>query len=156
MNQDLELKLQAFLDHELEDGKAREVADLISRDPEAAALYAELNETAQLVKTNELAVKCPDTREFYWSQIERGIQRESPREGATRRGAHSWWARLVAPALGAALLFGGGLFLLKLSSSPGTLSYLQEIDTPLDETSAISFHSQSAGMTVVWVQNKAF
>jgi anti-sigma factor RsiW len=156
MNQEIELKLQAFLDDELEAGQAREVADLIARDPKAAALCAELTEISQLVKGNELRVNCPDTREFYWSQIERGIGRDTVRENASGRVGSSWWARYLVPAFGAALLFAGGLSLLKLSAPSGRLSYLQEIDTPSDETSAISFHSQSAGMTVVWVQNKAF
>ena len=47
-----------------------------------------------------------------------------------------------------ALLFSAG----KMNSFwPGSLASLQEIETPLAETSAISFHAQEVGITVVWV-----
>ena len=49
-------------------------------------------------------VAVPETREFYWSKIERQIQRE----GAVRRAAGPWWPerlrRWLAPLAGAAAL----------------------------------------------------
>src|SRR5690348_15644263 len=128
MNQELQLKVQAFLDDELEAKEAREMADLIARDPAAAALCAELKQVSQLVKANELLVKCPDTREFHWCQIERGIIRESRAGSTARSGGHSWWVRYFAPAFGAVLLFVGGLSLLRLGGPSGQLSYLSEIE----------------------------
>ena len=156
MNQELQLKVQAHLDHELGERESREIAAYIAREPEAGRLCAELGELSRLLKDNELTVKYPETREFYWSQIKRELNRNPQSSAQAARPAYRWWARFVAPALGAAVLGLALLSILRTGSGPGGLNYLQEIDTPLDDTSAISFHSQSAGMTVVWVQNKAF
>src|SRR5580765_8199514 len=78
MDFDTQLKLQAFLDGELADAEAREVASWIARDEEAKALHAELKNTRKAIKESEANVRLPETREFYWSKIEREIQRLEP------------------------------------------------------------------------------
>ena len=78
MKQELQLKLQAYLDGELPDGEAREAADLLAQDAEARALLAELKNTRAALAGFEADIKLPESREFYWSKIEREIQRQSP------------------------------------------------------------------------------
>jgi hypothetical protein len=149
------LKLQAYADNELSERESRDIAALLSRDPEARALCAELKEVQLLVAANEWEVKLPESREFYWSKIERQIRRESAEaDRAGERSRLSWWMRLVAPAAGLALVLITTLLLIKPAPAPSQLSQLHEIETALDEANTISFRSESAGMTVVWVQTQ--
>ena len=136
MNQDTKLKLQAYLDHELSEQESRQMADLVDRDQDARLLYGELMEAAALLNGNELEVKCPESREFYWSKIERAIAHSSRQASAPElgRGHYWWWSRLVAPALGVTFLLMMGLWLLNPAPGPGRLSYRHEFETPLDET----------------------
>jgi anti-sigma factor RsiW len=77
MKHDLELKVQAWLDGELPDHEARRIGEWIARDAEASALAAELGCIRQAMLRNETAGTLDESREFYWSKIERQIQREA-------------------------------------------------------------------------------
>jgi len=157
MNQDTKLKLQAYLDNELSETEAREVAVWLAQDAQAQTLQAELNGIKSTLAGNELEVQLPESREFYWSKIDRAIHQGAQTE---RRKVflpgYPWWVRFCAPALGVAMLLVVGLSLVKLTTGPTKVSYLHELETPLDDTGAISFHSQAAGMTVVWVQTQGY
>ena len=155
INQESKLKLQAHLDNELSGGELRKVAAWLDQDAEARALYTQLRDVKAIVQGNELEVHLPESRDFYWSKIERSI-RQAPVQQAPQRflSGYPWWVRVFAPALGVAMLLVAAVSLVKLGTAPTTLSYLHEIETPLEDTSAISFHSQAAGMTVVWVQSQ--
>lgn len=148
------LKVQAYVDNELTQAEAREVAALVERDPEARALCAELKEVRNLVVANELPVALPESREFFWSKIEREIVRRSA--SAPARSRSQWWMRILAPAAGVAMLAAIVFVALRPESAPGQLSVLHEIESPLEEASTISFYSPSAGMTVVWVQTRDY
>ena len=87
MKQELQLKLQAYLDGELPDGEARPVAGLLAQDAEARALLAELKNTRAALAGFEADIKLPESREFYWSKIEREIQRQSPKVEPERKFA---------------------------------------------------------------------
>ena len=76
MNQELQLKLQAYLDGELAPAELREITELLAQDTESKALYAELQATKALVRGNELEHKLGESREFYWSKIAREIDRD--------------------------------------------------------------------------------
>jgi hypothetical protein len=156
MNTELELKIQACVDNELSPAEARRVMDHVRQDPEARRLFDLLADTSRLVSENEPEHQLPESREFYWSKIEREISRSSPEKpGSAELSAPAWsrWWKLLAIA-------GGAVALVALMSLPGLKRSslaridhgLQEIESPLDEVSAITFHSESANMTVVWVQ----
>lgn len=153
MNVEAQLKLQAYLDDELSSEEARQVADWLAQDQEARALCEGLKTVKALVAGNEMEFKVSETREFYWSRIEREINRLTQAEAVEpSASAAAWWLRWLVPLAGAAvlvaLLFSAGRM---NPFEPGSLASLQEIETPLAETSAISFHSQEVGITVVWV-----
>jgi hypothetical protein len=155
INQETKLKLQAYLDNELAGAQTRCVAARLEDDAEARKVYTELRDVKTALAGNELEMSVPETREFYWSKIERAITHPSAsREARPFLTGYPWWVRLFAPALGVAVLLVAVLSLVKQTSAPATVTYLHEIDTPLEETSSISFHSQTAGMTVVWVQTQ--
>jgi anti-sigma factor RsiW len=158
INHETELKLQAYLDGELSPGAAKAMADLVASDPGAQALYQELRIARSLLSGNELERKLPESREFYWSKIQRQIDRveSTQAEGVTEPATPRWWTRFLAPAgvLAALAVFvavalrspeGGGTFL--------GLDDSHEIETPLEETSSFSFRSEAAAMTVVWVDS---
>lgn len=159
IDQNTALKLQAYLDGELPSGDARQAVDLLDRDPQAKALFEELKATKSLLAGNEPAVTVPETREFYWSKIAREIGRQESGPAREAAGVRAWWLRLVAPAGAVALLALVVSIALKstsvLTPSWVALSEPHEIDTPLEETSSITFRSEAAGMTVVWVNSQA-
>ena len=73
-----QLKLQAFLDGELPEDEARTIAARVAQDPEATDLLAELRNTRQALSLFEEGPKLPESREFYWSKIQRAIEQLEP------------------------------------------------------------------------------
>ncbi len=156
MNPESVLKLQSYLDNELPSSEALEVAEWLKRDAQAQSLCEELRSMKSLMAANELEPKLPESREFYWSKIERAIAPPTVnRTAQNRMSLPSWCFRIVAPLLGAVMLMALAVVVLKPGILPQRIaSYFHEIDTPLEEDNAISFHSQEAGMTVVWIAAK--
>ena len=153
-----ELKLQAYLDGELSEREAREVADWIARDGNAQALLSELKLTASLVQQNEPVVVLPESREFYWSKIERAIEAEECVPAA--QGSAPFFAqfrRFLAPFAGVALVLFLGVLSLKLNT-PGNdpfVQHLAEVDSLNESVSSFSFRSQSENMFVVWLSENS-
>lgn len=158
INYETQLKLQAYLDGELSAGEAKAVADLLNSDAGAQALYQELRIARSLLSGNELERKLPESREFYWSKIQRQIVHveSTLADGVAAPETPRWWTRFLAPAgvLAALAIF----VVVALRSPEGGRSFLalddsHEIETPLEETSSFSFRSEAAAMTVVWVDS---
>jgi len=161
MNSDTQLKIQAYLDNELSSGDARKLAGLITSDREAQALYNSLRATKDLLKANEPEVKLDDSREFYWSRIQRQIETAS-REPAPGP-ASPWWIRIVAPLAGTAALFALVIAVLNpgtnvtRKSSPETLASKPlhgQVQDLTPEVSSVTFRSEADGVTVVWLSAK--
>ncbi len=152
MKEDLQLKVQAWLDGELPDHEARQLGEWIATDAEASALVAELGSVHRALSGNETHAVLTDSRDFYWSKIERQIRREAAQ--APVYASIPWYARLrryMAPLAGVAVLACALL-----------MAVVQRSSAPVDETSstgggmeALTFHDQSAGMTVVWLQDNS-
>lgn len=150
MNHNLELKLQAWLDGELPSDEAQRFSQVVASDPEAQQLVAELKGVNAAMKGNELELKVPAAREFYWSQIERQIRREAPKPAPSFfEKLVAQWRRFLVPVAGAA----AGLALLAVSvrQSVPSPAFVETTDTS-NEMEAVTFHDQSAGMTVVWLK----
>ena len=158
INHETELKLQAYLDGELPAREAKAIADLLGRDAGAQALYQELRIAKSLLVENELERTLPESREFYWSKVQRQIERveSTQADGLTEPAASRWWPRFLAPA---GVLAALAVFVAVVLRSPeGGETFLalddsHEIETPLEETSSFSFRSEAAAMTVVWVDS---
>src|SRR6266536_3491712 len=75
INHETELRLQAYLDGELSEAEAKGIADLLRCDAGAQTLYQELRIAKSLLAGNELERKLPEPPEFYWSKIQRHIER---------------------------------------------------------------------------------
>ena len=160
MNHETELKLQAYLDGEVAPKEATRLGGWLAADAEAQALCAELRNTKTTLAGNDLELKLTESREFYWSKIARGIQRSDGSETANPGSVTvSWWLRWAAPISGLAVLVVLLTAVDKLSQPPQSNLALwglgHEIESSSEESSAnITFRSEKAGMTVVWVQNR--
>jgi hypothetical protein len=151
MKHELELKVQAWLDGEASDREAARLADLVIQDAETGAVAAELGAVRKAMAGSELSVPVPDSRDFYWSKIERQIQREA---SAPKREAISWaarWRRFVLSLAGATAFIFVLTFAIKQAQQP-TFDEISATDTGMD---AVTFHDQSAEMTVVWLQDNS-
>lgn len=149
MDTDIQLKLQAYLDGELPEAEAREMANLLARDREAVALHTELRNTRQALVGFEIGVELPESREFFWSKIEREIERLEPT--ASEPTPAPWFAslrRFLVPTAGIALLLMAGL----LAFNP-TSQRASEMETA--DSGAFTYHDDAAGATLVWLSYPA-
>lgn len=147
MNTEQQLKLQAFLDGELPEKEARDMANWIARDPDAAALQAELRNTRQALSGFEASLKLPESREFYWSKIQREIQRTERAERAKPATSPMlWWRRLLIPVTAVAVV---AIAVLLALPSPGSRS--SDVVTVLADPGALTFRDEKTGVTMVWL-----
>ena len=101
MDRETELKLQAFLDGELSGDEAGRVEARLAQDTEAAALLAELKATNGALRVFEQELKLPESREFFWSKVEREIRRREKPEPEPESATPPWlaaWRRFLLPA----------------------------------------------------------
>lgn len=163
MNSPMELKVQAYLDNELTPGEARQVASLLNSDAQAREVYRALKETKAIVRENEPALRLQESRDFYWSKIQRQIEttERQPAPAAHR----PWWIRLMAPVAGAVALFavllsvsGPGPSQQQAAAGSGPAATesagpMHEGEVVAPEMAAITFRSEREGVTVVWVSS---
>jgi hypothetical protein len=76
MKQEDRLKIQAWLDGELAPQESGKMADLVDLDSEAKSAAEELKILKNLLKSGENEAKIEDSRDFYWSQVQRQIESE--------------------------------------------------------------------------------
>src|SRR6185436_17416631 len=153
MNTATQLKVQAYLDNELSPAEARQIASLISSDPEARLVYNELKDTRTILSHNETSVSLQEPLDFYFSQIRRRIETEE--KVSPRKLPAPWWMRLFAPVGGAVALFAVLLSIQGPNMPLGAprISSMHEIENN-PQVSTITFRSESEGVTVVWVSAK--
>jgi len=147
-----QLKLQAYLDGELPESELREIANRLARDEGAAALLKELRQTRDAIAGFENEIRLPEARDFYWSKIEREIQRLDPPVGDTAPSVPliSRLRRFLVPAAGVALLVIAGLV-----ATQGPSDENAPIETALADPGAMIYHDYSAGATFVWLSYPA-
>lgn len=155
MNVDVGIKLQAYLDGELTGREAQTVASLIENDAEARALFAELQQTRSLLKANEPEFRLPESREFFWSKIEREIARlDRAPVGSHTPGWIVFLRRHLAALTGTSVAACLALF-MAFQMNWVSPDLFEEIENPLDDAGAFSFRSESQQMTLVWISNPA-
>ena len=156
MDYSKQLKVQAWLDGELSDAQARKVASWLEQDGETASLTAELRNTRQALDGFEADVRLPESREFYWSKIEREIRRqEAPAPAAAP--SVSYWAlfrRFLVPGSALAVLLVGTLVLLR-PAAPPLPTKPAVFETASADSGAFTYYDYSAGATLVWLSYPA-
>lgn len=154
MEHEKQLRLQSYLDGELPETEAQEVAAWLDRDQEAMALVTELRNTHESLKGFEEPARLPESREFYWSKIQRQIEREQASERPLAP-AIPWSVRLrrfLMPATGLAV---ASLLLLVFTREIGVGSADTKAETALEDSGAFTYHDASAGATLVWLSYPA-
>jgi anti-sigma factor RsiW len=146
MNEDLQLKLQAYLDGELPSGEARTVAELLARDSAARDLLAELTYTRDAIVSHEADIKVPESREFYWSKIRRQIEREEQVAPAIKTiSLAERFRRMLVPAGAVAAVCIAVMLTLPRTNGVGD-SY-----TDAGDAVALTYHNYDSGTTLVWL-----
>jgi anti-sigma factor RsiW len=152
MNQEQQLKLQSFLDGELPESEAREILAWTQRDSAAAGLLAELRNTRAAMAKSEPHLSVPETREFFWSKIQREIRRLEPsKKTAPEISIFAALRRFLFPAGALAAL----VMILHFRGSTPATDNLADADTPTVETTlastdATTYRDASEGTTLVW------
>jgi anti-sigma factor RsiW len=155
MTEEQQLKLQAFLDGELPEKDAQEVAAWVARDAEATDLLGELRNTRKALADYEPALKLPESREFYWSKIQREIQRLEPVQ--TPKESLSVFAllrRVLVPLGAVAVLAIVGVLAFRQFGTQGETAHTQ-VSAMLADVGAIHYRDQAEGMTVIWLSYPA-
>ena len=155
MDHNAQLKLQTFLDGESPEAEASEVTNWLARDREAAALLEELRNTRAALTGAETEVRLPESREFFWSKIEREIQRlDAPAPKPARPSYLTLFRRLLVPASAVAVVVIAGLMLILPPGSGGRAAVVA-METALADPGAFTYHDYSAGTTLVWLSYPA-
>ena len=151
-NHDSELKLQAYLDGELPTREAAEVKAWLEGEPDGQALLAELRNTKAAMTEGEAELKLPESREFFWSKVQREIERQE--KSAAVAPALSWvsWVRHHLVSVGGAVALTCVMGIMLLGTGGGPLS---EVEMTSDDMGAYTFRDQQAKMTVVWFYDKS-
>jgi len=155
MNYEDQLKLQAYLDGELPEAEAREVANWLAKDREAVALHAELRNTRQAMVGLEIGTELPESREFFWSKIEReieGVERPAPVRPAPSMFAA--WRRVLRPAAAFAALVIAAVVVnneFNIVGRPG----VAKLEASRSDPGTFTYHDFSAGATLVWLSYPA-
>lgn len=151
MNEDLQLKLQAYLDGELPSDEAQAVRDLLATNAAARDLLTELTNTRAAITMFESVIKVPETREFYWSKIQRQIQREAPVTPAQPSvSIFVWLRRALASATAAAAVFIGVMVVQQQLKSPSDVA-----DLSFQDSENFTYRDYDSGTTLVWLSYPA-
>ncbi len=143
MDEKKSLELMALLDGAEELGRREAVEAWLKSEPDAAALRDELTWVSQALRSHEPVAKVPETREFYWSQIQRRIQAEAAQAAPAKptRRLSDWLSWLVPIAGVAAVTM---LFTVH-PWQPGSRT------SGLNEASATTYTSETDGVTIHWI-----
>jgi hypothetical protein len=154
MTDETTLRVQAWLDGELPSADVSAVSRLAQTDAGAAQVAQELKLVRSWLAAGEMPRSLPESREFYWSKIQRAIVSHAETKATADGGRLAgWrWLRWVVPAgLAAALAV---VWFTSEPSPPQNAGLTSaEIDSPQEDWGTITFRSDSEQMTVVWVGN---
>ena len=150
MNQQRALQIQSYLDDALPAGERREVEVALANDSAARALLENLRRVRDGVAANEPVPKLAESREFYWSKIQRQIAAADQVPKPEELSLWRWIANLAPFAAMVVIAVGLAWYSVKPPlSNPADAE--QEIASAIGEADAITFYSPEAQMTVVWV-----
>lgn len=153
--------VQAWIDGQLGPTEAREVAALVQRDPAFRALADNVRGLSRLLRDHPLPRTVPESREFYWSKIRRGIEEneravERTRDQGSLATRALRWLPWLVPA--AAAVLAVAFFLRPAPETPtlvGPRGVPQmaehRVEAVSDQLTTLTFYSAEDAMTVVWL-----
>jgi hypothetical protein len=153
INQEFQLKLQAYLDGELSASEAADIRSQLAGNGDARSLLAELQNTVNALAGHEQDIKLPESREFFWSKIQREIEGRSPAPVINRPfSLAGWFKRRLVPISGFAVVVL--VLLLVIQLSPGS-NLVGEIELSSNDMGVMTFRHQKEKMTFVWLYDKS-
>lgn len=160
MDHEFQLKLQAFLDGELAASEIRAMENRLATDSEAQTLLNELKNTRNALSTNDPELKLPESREFFWSKIEREIRSlENKQEWANASGRKFSIATFLRKRLIPIGSFAAVLLVAFLAvEQTGLFSNSDSaaiVESATADPGAFSYQDHSSGMTLVWLSYPA-
>jgi anti-sigma factor RsiW len=145
MNQETQFKLQAYLDGELPVAERAQIETLLQQDAVAVALLAELRHTTGALTGYEAELKLPESREFYWSKIQREIQRQPAPVRVAEFSVSHWLRRMLVPA--GALAAIAIAVMLSVPRRGGAGDYF----SASGDAVAFTYQNYNTGTTLVWL-----
>jgi len=154
MDYEVQLKIQAYLDGELPETEAREIANLLAKDKEAVALHSELRNTRQSLSGFEVGVELPESRDFFWSKIKRDIERlESVEVSEPSPSIFAAWRRLLVPA-GAIAALAIAVLIANHQGITGS-GFQGRLEASRSDPGTFVYRDYSGGATLVWLSYPA-
>ena len=158
MNNEAQLKLQAYLDGELPASEIRQVEEWLASDRKSQLLLEELRATRLALRDNEPQRALPVTHDFHWSQIQRAIERGDAAPLPPTAEPLAWLVilrRWLVPVSGLALVLLLAVAGTRAWSSHNT-NHLVEIENLSDEVLTSSFRYPSEKVVVFWLTPKEY
>ena len=154
MTDETRFRVQAWVDGELPESAAADASRLIQTDPAAARLAQELGMVRSWLAAGEAPRSLPESREFYWSKLQRALEGTGTGATATDGGPvpSLRWLRWLLPA-GLAAALAVVLYTAKPPPPQNAGLTSTEIDSPQEDWGTITFRSDREQMTVVWIGN---
>lgn len=145
------LEIMAHADGELASARQPAVEQLLASNPTAAALHKELVATRELLRAHEPVATVPDSRGFYWSQIQRRIAAEerAAERAAPAKASALPWLRWLAPAAGLAAV--ALVVVLQQGSGPAVVASNGPGLAAGSEANGMTFTSEADGVTISWI-----
>jgi anti-sigma factor RsiW len=156
INFETQLKIQSFVDGELPEGEASEVAALIARDSDASGLMGELKNTRLALRSFEKDLKLPESTDFYWSKIRREIERLEPLAEAASPVPNSFLTSLKRFLIPAGAFAAACLALLLTVTKLGgpIAAQASEMELVSGDMAASTFRSEAEGITMIWLYHR--
>ena len=141
---------------ELPETEAREVMIWLARDQEASSLPVELRTTRKALAGFEAGIRLPESREFFWSKIEREILRQQqPEPARAPRWSSAGWRRFFVPAAALAALVLAGFLANVQFGFLGSVGGGPAAESALADPEAFTYRDYAAGTTLVWLSYPA-
>ncbi len=153
-----QLRLQAYADGELPAAEAAAVEALLAKDASARTTVETLRNTRAALRDYATSVRVPETREFYWSKIQREIERQERRqETAAAPAAPSWVAllrRMLVPAGALAAVMIAGFVTLRQTGVIAPVR-VPPVEASLSGGGTFTYRNFATRTTLVWLSYPA-
>jgi hypothetical protein len=118
--------------------------------------YRHQHHVQQMLRDNLAAAQMNESAEFFWSQVQRGMDaagNQTIRVPAPRLSLGDWLRQhqyALASAAAAIVVLAGSAVWMTQSHQPGAFAKVENVSTVLPDTAA-SAYSPNKGTTVIWV-----
>ncbi|HAV64155.1 MAG TPA: hypothetical protein DCY13_17540 [Verrucomicrobiales bacterium] len=154
MNEQEQLKLQAYLDGELTGRDRREVTAWLDAREDARAMLTNLQHVRAALRGNEPEHRLDCTREFYWQNIARGIESAFQEPGAGVMELVLRWLRHHLRQLATAGI-GMALVIFAFTFVAGDVQADSEWEVLHPDTGMVNYRDYQNGLTVVMVYDRS-